>query len=107
MKTKKEKPKLKDFSLKIISQKKKKGNKNMKKIKKRVHFKPFKNMSLTKLVILLSIGIAFIILLHDFIFWAFIPMFTGTFYTLTYTGLFVDLICVFVLESGTQYLKEL
>lgn len=79
----------------------------MKKIKKRVHFKPFKNMSLTKIVILFSITIAILILLHDFIFWAIKPIFTGTFYELTYTGLFIDMLCAFVLESGTQYLKEL
>ena len=79
----------------------------MKKIKKRIHFKPFRNMSLTKIVILVSLAIAFIILLHDFIFWAITPIFTGTFYELTYTGLFVDLLCAFVLESGTQYIKEI
>lgn len=79
----------------------------MKKIKKRVHFKPFKNMSLTKIVILFSITIAILILLHDFIFWAIRPIFTGTFYELTYTGLFIDMLCAFVLESGIQYIKEL
>ena len=76
-------------------------------MKKRIHFKLFRKMSLTKIVILLSITIAFIILLHDFIFWAITPIFTGSFYSLTYTGLFVDMLCAFVLESGTQYIKEL
>lgn len=79
-------------------------------MKKRVHFKPFKilkKLSLFEIVILISIVIAFSILLHDFIFWAITPIFTGMFYQLTYTGLFVDLFCVFVLESGTQYFKEI
>lgn len=79
-------------------------------MKKRVHFKPFralKKMNFSKLVILISITIAFLILLHDFIVWALLPIFTGNFLTLTYTGLFVDLLCAFVLETGTQYIKEI
>lgn len=71
--------------------------------RKKIHFK----LNIGKLVILVSILIAFLILLHDFIFWAITPIFTGTFYELTYTGLFIDLLCAFVLESGTQYIKEI
>lgn len=71
--------------------------------RKKIHFK----LNISKLVILVSILIAFLILLHDFIFWAIAPIFTGTFYELTYTGLFIDLLCAFVLESGTQYIKEI
>ena len=78
----------------------------MKKIKK-VHFKPFKNLTFGKILILVSLIIAGAVLTHDFIFWAIKPIFTGTFYELTYTGLFVDLLCAFVLESGTQYIKEI
>lgn len=69
--------------------------------KKKIH------INITNLIVLVSILIAFLILTHDFIFWAIKPLFTGTFYELTYTGLFVDLICAFVLESGTQYIKEI
>lgn len=79
-------------------------------MKKKVYFKPvriLKRMGITKIVVLLSILIAFLILLHDFIVWALLPVFTGNFLTLTYTGLFVDLLCAFVLESGIQYIKEL
>lgn len=65
------------------------------------------HINITNLIVLVSILIAFLILTHDFIFWAIKPIFTGAFYELTYTGLFVDLICAFVLESGTQYIKEL
>lgn len=71
--------------------------------RKKIHFK----LNIGKLVILVSILIAFLILLHDFIFWAITPIFTGTFYELTYTGLFIDLLCAFVLETGTQYIKEI
>ena len=75
----------------------------MKKRRRKIHFK----LNITKIVILVSMLIAVLILGHDFIFWAIKPIFTGTFYELTYTGLFVDLICAFVLESGTQYIKEI
>ena len=71
--------------------------------RKKIHFK----LSIGKLVVLASLVIAFLILAHDFIFWAITPIFTGTFYELTYTGLFIDLFCAFVLESGTQYIKEI
>lgn len=81
-----------------------------KKIKKRIHFKPFKllkKLSFFEIVILISIILAVTILTHDFIFWAVMPLFTGNFYCLTYTGLFVDIFCIFVLEAGTQYFKEI
>ena len=65
------------------------------------------HINITNLIVLVSILIAFLILTHDFIFWAIKPIFTGTFYELTYTGLFVDLICAFVLETGIQFIKEL
>ena len=71
--------------------------------RKKIHFK----LNIGKLVILVSILISSLILLHDFIVWALLPIFTGNFLTLTYTGLFVDLLCAFVLESGTQYFKEI
>lgn len=65
------------------------------------------HINIPNLIVLVSILIAFLILLHDFIVWALLPIFTGNFLTLTYTGLFVDLLCAFVLESGTQYIKEI
>lgn len=65
------------------------------------------HINIPNLIVLVSIIIAFLILLHDFIVWALLPIFTGNFLTLTYTGLFVDLLCAFVLESGIQYIKEL
>lgn len=46
------------------------------------------------------------VLLHDFIFWAVIPIFSGQFYMLTYFGLFVDLIAVAMLDVSFNYIKE-
>lgn len=46
------------------------------------------------------------LLIHDFIFWGVIPMFTGTFYQLTYFGLFLDLFAIAMLEMSIQFIKE-
>lgn len=46
------------------------------------------------------------LLIHDFIFWGVIPMFTGTFYQLTYFGLFIDVVAIIMLDVSIQYIKE-
>ena len=46
------------------------------------------------------------VLLHDFIFWAIIPVFSGQYYMLTYFGLFLDLISIAMLDLSIQYIKE-
>lgn len=67
--------------------------------------KKFK-LNLFNVVILVSMLGASILLIHDFIFWGVIPMFTGTFYTLTYFGMFIDFIAIFLLEMCIQIIKE-
>lgn len=46
------------------------------------------------------------VLLHDFIVWGIIPLFSGNFFMLTYFGFLVDLVALFMLEASIQYIKE-
>lgn len=47
-----------------------------------------------------------ILLVHDFIFWGVIPMFSGVFYQITYFGLFLDVLAIGLLEMSIQFIKE-
>lgn len=58
------------------------------------------------IVVLISMLGAAALLIHDFIFWGVMPMFTGNFYCLTYFGLFVDVIAIGLLEVSIQIIKE-
>lgn len=46
------------------------------------------------------------LLIHDFIFWGIVPVFSGTFYQLTYFGLFIDVIAIAMLDLSVRYIKE-
>lgn len=46
------------------------------------------------------------LLIHDFIFWGIVPVFSGTFYQLTYFGLFIDVIAIAMLDLSVCYIKE-
>ena len=57
------------------------------------------------LIIIMTI-ISSYVLIHDFIFWGIIPAFSKVFYEITYFGLFLDLISLFMLEMCIQAIKE-
>lgn len=46
------------------------------------------------------------VLIHDFIVWAIIPLFTGDFIMLTYFGMFVDLTAILLIDLTIQCIKE-
>lgn len=46
------------------------------------------------------------VLIHDFIVWALIPFFTGDFVMLTYYGMFVDLLAIFIIDLTIQCIRE-
>lgn len=74
-------------------------------MKKRVK-KKYK-LSLFNIIAILSVIGAAILLIHDLLVWAIIPLFTThEFFMITYFGFFVDMIAMFVLDTGWDYLKE-
>ena len=93
---KKENP-VSKFSTKLYQ---KEGEKTLKKRIKKIKFNFF------KFVILFTMLVSSILLIHDFIFWGIIPMFSGITYQLTYFGLLIDLTCIGLLEVSIQLIKE-
>ena len=74
-----------------------------KKIKKRrsnYKISPF------KVFVFINFLLASGLLIHDFIFWGIIPMFTGEFYQLTYIGLFIDLSALGIVDISIQCFKK-
>lgn len=65
-----------------------------------------KKFNLFKIVPLITMLICSFLLIHDFIFWGVIPMFSGVTYQLTYFGLFLDVIAIGLLELSIQCIKE-
>lgn len=63
-------------------------------------------LNIFNIIVLITMLGAGALLIHDFIFWGVIPMFTGEFYCLTYFGLFVDIIAIGLLEVSIQIIKE-
>ena len=59
-----------------------------------------------KVVMLLSAILSIVLLIHDFIFWGIIPLFTGEVVQLTYFGFFLDLIAIGTLELFFQYIGD-
>ena len=53
---------------------------------------------------LLSAIFSLILLIHDFIVWGLIPIFTGNFIQLTYSGFFLDLAAIGCIELVYQYI---
>jgi hypothetical protein len=58
------------------------------------------------ILVFISMIISGGLLIHDFIFWGVIPVFSGTFYQLTYFGLFIDVVAIGMLDLSIQYIKE-
>jgi len=71
----------------------------MKKIKK-------VKLNIFNIIVLITMLGAGALLIHDFIFWGVIPMFSGITYQLTYFGLLIDLTCIALLEVSIQLIKE-
>lgn len=65
-----------------------------------------RKISFYKVIMLLSALLSLILLIHDFIFWGIIPLFTGEVVQLTYFGFFLDLIAIGTLELFFQYIWE-
>ena len=63
-------------------------------------------INLFNLVSLITMIICSALLIHDFIFWGVVPMFSGITYQLTYFGLFIALIAIGLLELNIQLIKE-
>ena len=63
-------------------------------------------IDLFKVFVFINFLLASGLLIHDFIFWGIIPMFSGVFYQLTYLGLFLDISALFILEISIQCFKE-
>lgn len=63
-------------------------------------------ISLFKVFVFINFLLASALLIHDFIFWGIIPMFTGEFYQLTYLGLFIDLSALFIMEISIQCFED-
>lgn len=53
-----------------------------------------------------SMTISIVLLVHDFIFWGIVPMFSGITYQLTYLGLFLDFVAIGLIEMSIQFIKE-
>ncbi len=71
----------------------------MKKIKK-------VKLNIFNIIVLITMLGSGALLIHDFIFWGIIPMFSGITYQLTYFGLLIDLTCIALLEVSIQLIKE-
>lgn len=63
-----------------------------------------RRLSFYKVVMLLSAIFSLILLIHDFIVWGLIPIFTGNFIQLTYSGFFLDLAAIGCIELVYQYI---
>jgi len=68
--------------------------------KKQIKFN-FKNV-----FVFITTIIATFVLGYDFLVWGVIPAFNKEFIQLTYFGMFVDLIAIFVLEMNSQIIRE-
>ena len=58
------------------------------------------------LMVLVTMILCGALLIHDFVFWGIIPMFSGITYQLTYFGLLIDVICMALLDLSIQIVKE-
>lgn len=76
-----------------------------KNLKKRVKKSTYKIDWFRVLVVfstLLGIGL----LVHDFICYAIIPLFSGLFYQMSYFGFFMEFIAIGLVETGIHLIKE-
>lgn len=59
-----------------------------------------------KVIMFISAILSLVLLIHDFIFWGIVPLFTGHFIQLTYFGFFLDLIAIGTLELFFQCIGD-
>ena len=64
-------------------------------------FESFFNFIMT-----VSMLISIYLLVHDFIFWGVVPMFSGVTYQLTYLGMFLDVVAIGLIDLSIQFIKE-
>lgn len=65
-----------------------------------------KKVNIFNLVVLVTMILCGTLLIHDFIFWGIIPMFSGITYQVTYFGLLIDIVCIGLLDVSIQIVKE-
>ena len=58
-----------------------------------------------KVFVVINFILCSALLIHDFVFWGIIPMFTGVYYQLTYMGLFIDLSALMIVDVSIQLIK--
>lgn len=58
-----------------------------------------------KVFVVINFILCSALLIHDFVFWGIIPMFTGVYYQLTYIGLFIDLSALMIVDLSIQLIK--
>lgn len=69
-------------------------------MKKKIKIKYF------NVIVLLSAIISSTLLLHDIIVYGIIPLINHKYYTVTYYGMFIELIALFTLEVSLQIIKD-
>ena len=62
--------------------------------------------NLFHLIMFASACFALGVLIHDFIFWGVMPLFTGETICLTYFGFFVDLLAILIIDLTIQCIRE-
>ena len=76
-----------------------------KNIKKRVKKNKYK-IDWFRVLVVLSTLLGAGLLIHDFICYAIIPLFSGLFYQMTYFGFFVEFVAIALVEMGVNFIKE-
>ena len=65
-----------------------------------------RKINYSNILIFITMLISGTLLIHDFIFWGIVPVFSGTFYQLTYFGFFINVIAIAMLDLSVRYIKE-
>lgn len=76
-----------------------------KNIKKRVKKSTYK-INWFRVLVVLSTLLGTGLLIHDFICYAIIPLFSGLFYHMTYLGFFIEFVAIGLVETGMHLIKE-
>lgn len=76
-----------------------------KNIKKRVKKNKYK-IDWFRVLVILSTLLGTGLLIHDFICYALIPLFSGLFYQMTYFGFFLEFVAIALVDVGIQLIKE-
>lgn len=59
-----------------------------------------------RVLVVLSTLLGIGLLVHDFICYAIIPLFSGLFYQMSYFGFFMEFIAIALVEMGINFIKE-